>query len=195
MYSADWEMNMMEGGDDSSLFSQYSRVQEQGNDFVLESWLTDQDPSSNSSVMPDEDEDMLMLDVGFEDPEEAPLTPPAGRLFLEEALADTLANAAAQQGDEDDDSFFTASTDLSPGSPSASLTSFLPLEQRYQATLEKLAESMKKSQETRKSLRMQTSETAEYTRWNSVSGTLSSIEKSTQQLQSYLKNKNSAHVL
>ena len=190
-------MNMVDAGDEgaSYLSDHFSNVQDSGNGFLLESWLTDQDPSSSDSIMPDEDEDMLMVDVGSEDPEEAPVTPPTGRLILEEALADNLAAAASQQGDDDEDSFFTTHSELSPSSPSINLTSFLPLEQRYQATLEKLAESMKKSQETRKSLRMQTPETAEYTRWNSVSGTLSSIEKSTQQLQTYLKNKASTQVL
>lgn len=193
MYSSDWEMNMMDRGDELSALSRYSTDQEANNDFVLESWLNEQDPSSNGSVLLEDDEDMMMLDVGF-DPEETPPTPPTGRLFLEEALADTLA-AAVHQGDDDDDSYFTTHSDMSSGSPSAGLTSFLPLEQRYQASLDKLAASMKKSQETRKSLRMQTAETAEYTRWGSVSGTLSSIEKSTQQLQTYLGGKNSPQVL
>lgn len=193
MYSSDWEMNMMDRGDELSALSRYSTDQEANNDFVLESWLNEQDPSSNGSVLLEDDEDMMMLDVGF-DPEETPPTPPTGRLFLEEALADTLA-AAVHQGDDDDDSYFATHSDMSSGSPSAGLTSFLPLEQRYQASLDKLAASMKKSQETRKSLRMQTAETAEYTRWGSVSGTLSSIEKSTQQLQTYLGGKNSPQVL
>lgn len=184
---------MMDRGDELSALSRYSTDQEANNDFVLESWLNEQDPSSNGSVLLEDDEDMMMLDVGF-DPEETPPTPPTGRLFLEEALADTLA-AAVHQGDDDDDSYFTTHSDMSSGSPSAGLTSFLPLEQRYQASLDKLAASMKKSQETRKSLRMQTTETAEYTRWGSVSGTLSSIEKSTQQLQTYLGGKNSPQVL
>lgn len=186
-------MNMMDRGVELSALSRYSTDQEANNDFVLESWLNEQDPSSNGSVLLEDDEDMMMLDVGF-DPEETPPTPPTGRLFLEEALADTLA-AAVHQGDDDDDSYFTTHSDMSSGSPSAGLTSFLPLEQRYQASLDKLAASMKKSQETRKSLRMQTAETAEYTRWGSVSGTLSSIEKSTQQLQTYLGGKNSPQVL
>jgi len=67
-------------------------------------------------------------------------------------------------------------------------TSSLPFEERYKATLQKLAESMKRSQETRMSLKMKTSKTEEYERTKSVTGVLSSIEKSTQQLQGYLKN-------
>jgi hypothetical protein len=67
-------------------------------------------------------------------------------------------------------------------------TSSLPFEERYKATLAKLAESMKRSQETRMSLKMKTSKTEKYERTKSISGVLTSIEKSTQQLQGYLKN-------
>lgn len=67
-------------------------------------------------------------------------------------------------------------------------TSSLPFEERYRATLEKLNESMRRSQETRKSLKMKTKKTEEYPRTTSVSCVLSSIEKSTQQLQGYIKN-------
>jgi hypothetical protein len=67
-------------------------------------------------------------------------------------------------------------------------TSSLPFEERYKSTLQKLTESMKRSQETRKSLQMQTPKTIGYSRRNSVSGVLKSIEKSTKQLQVYLKN-------
>jgi hypothetical protein len=67
-------------------------------------------------------------------------------------------------------------------------TSSLPFEERYEATLAKLAESMKKSQETRKSLSMKTPKTEKYPRKSSVTGVLSSIEKSSEQLQLYLKN-------
>lgn len=64
----------------------------------------------------------------------------------------------------------------------------LPFEERYKATLSKLAESMRRSQETRKSLQMTTSHTKDYSRNSSVSGVISSIEKSSQQLQGYLKS-------
>jgi hypothetical protein len=61
-------------------------------------------------------------------------------------------------------------------------------EERYKTTLSKLAESMKRSQETRKSLQMKTPKTTNYQRSNSVTGVISSIEMSSQQLQSYLKS-------
>jgi len=196
--SGDWDLPMMDTTGDAN------------DNFLLESWQIDQDPSSNSSgtTLSDEDEDdLIMFDIdnvvhgGFgqdhNDYEDAPPTPPAGRLLLEEALEETLAAAVSVDDHEDDeDSFFTTQSGGSGNDhyrmDNSSCTSFLPIEQRYQASLEKLTQSMKKSQETRKSLRMKTSETAEYERWNSVTGTLSSIEKSTQQLQQYLKNKKPA---
>jgi hypothetical protein len=67
-------------------------------------------------------------------------------------------------------------------------TSSLPFEERYKATLVKLSESMKRSQETRMSLKMKTPKTQDYTRRNSVSGVLTSIETSSQQLHNYLKS-------
>jgi hypothetical protein len=60
-------------------------------------------------------------------------------------------------------------------------------DERYQEVLKKLAESMKRSQETRKSLTMKTSKTEKYGRSKSVTGVLSSIENSSRQLQTYLQ--------
>ena len=82
-------------------------------------------------------------------------------------------------GDDDDDEDSTTLADKT--------TSSLPFDQRYKVTLKKLAESMKRSQETRKSLQIQTPSTAEYSRRKSVSGVLMSIEKSSKQLQVYLQ--------
>ena len=87
---------------------------------------------------------------------------------------------------EDDDRFFAPVLDAEEPSVSQA-TSSLPFEERYRLTLQKLQESMKRSQETRKSLKMKTNKTEKYARTKSVSGVLSSIEKSTDQLQSYLK--------
>lgn len=64
----------------------------------------------------------------------------------------------------------------------------MPFEVRYEATLKKLEESMRRSQETRKSLTMKTTKTEKYERTNSVCGVISSIESSSRQLQGYLKN-------
>lgn len=60
----------------------------------------------------------------------------------------------------------------------------LPYEERYQATLKKLAESMERSQETRKSLTM----AATYQKSKSLLGVLSSIQNSSQKLNLYFKN-------
>lgn len=60
-------------------------------------------------------------------------------------------------------------------------------EDRYNATLQKLAESMKRSQETRKSLVMKTTQTEHYSRSTFVSGVVESIETSSRQLQSYIQ--------
>ncbi|KAL3922196.1 MAG: hypothetical protein SGILL_002335 [Bacillariaceae sp.] len=59
--------------------------------------------------------------------------------------------------------------------------------EQYQKLLEKLVESMKKSEETRKSLTMTTPKTESYGRSKTVSGVLSSIEKSSRQLKDYFQ--------
>jgi len=66
-------------------------------------------------------------------------------------------------------------------------TSSLPFDERYKATLSKLQESMKRSQETRMSLKMKTDKTENYEAQN-LSGVLNSIEQSTEQLQIYLQS-------
>mmetsp|Transcript_24220 Transcript_24220/g.42573 ORF Transcript_24220/g.42573 Transcript_24220/m.42573 type:complete len:241 (-) Transcript_24220:352-1074(-) len=60
-------------------------------------------------------------------------------------------------------------------------------DEQIQQVLKKLAESMKRSQETRKSLTMKTPKTEQYVRNQSVTGVLSSIESSSRQLQTYLQ--------
>lgn len=182
MYASEWGMMMMDSTEDDSGsedLSRYSSAQEPSNDFVLGSWQVDQ--GANSGRYEEDDDDLMIFDSMVD---ETPLTPPAGRLLLEEALEDTLSAAMAGRDDDEESFFTTESSNVEP----TSLTSYLPAEQRYQATLDKLAESMKRSQETRKSLRIQTTETMEYGRWGTICGTLSSIEKSTKELQHYLNN-------
>jgi hypothetical protein len=65
---------------------------------------------------------------------------------------------------------------------SADTTSSVPDEDPYKATLAKLADFMKCSQETRKSLTVKTPKTIEYPRNTPVSGIITSIEKSTEEL-------------
>lgn len=62
----------------------------------------------------------------------------------------------------------------------------LSFEERYKATLQKLAFSMKKSQESRKSLTMQTTKTEKYDRLASVKKILSSVASSSDQVQNYV---------
>lgn len=69
--------------------------------------------------------------------------------------------------------------------------SSIPFEARYKATLTKLQESMNRSKKTRMSLKIKTEETQNYERQN-LSGVLSSIEQSTEQLQDYLRSFRSA---
>jgi hypothetical protein len=60
-------------------------------------------------------------------------------------------------------------------------------QERYQDIIEKLEASMKRSQETRKSLTMKTPKMEEYRRMGSVTGVISSIESSSRQLQTFLQ--------
>jgi hypothetical protein len=61
--------------------------------------------------------------------------------------------------------------------------SSLPFEEQYKATLKKLALTMKKSQETRKSLTMKTAKTEAYDRLTNIEKILSSVAKSANQVQ------------
>ncbi|KAL7555368.1 hypothetical protein ACA910_022355 [Epithemia clementina (nom. ined.)] len=67
------------------------------------------------------------------------------------------------------------------------MTTSLPFSERYKATLQKLAESMERSRKTRKSLVMRTEHTEHYDRSPYISGVVKSIETSSHQLQTYLK--------
>lgn len=139
---------------------------------VFEQWCSDdQRYHANIDMMEVDDQvgaDLLGDDMFHDDPTMSPTGP------LEEF-------ASIDDGDVDRFS-------LSLFSDSGDETISLPFKERYNATLIKLSESMKRSQETRRSLSMTTDETAKYQRSKSVSGVLSSIEKSSQQLNVYLKN-------
>lgn len=60
-------------------------------------------------------------------------------------------------------------------------------DEKYQATLQKLTQSMIRSQESRKCFHMQTPKTEKYARVKSVHKVLSSIDHSTRQIQTYLQ--------
>lgn len=100
------------------------------------------------------------------------------RLFLEPLLEDSTTTTM------DYDAGFVTTNEACPSSSSPS-----PIlnQERYQEIFKKLEASMKRSQETRKSLLMKTSKTKKYTRRDSVTGVLSSIESSSRQLQSFMQ--------
>jgi hypothetical protein len=60
--------------------------------------------------------------------------------------------------------------------------------ERYEQVHKKLAECMKKTQETRECLTMKNPKTEKYSRSKAVSGVISSIEKSSRQLEKYLQS-------
>jgi hypothetical protein len=62
----------------------------------------------------------------------------------------------------------------------------MPFEERYKATLQKLAASMKRSQETRNCLTMKTIKTESYERLESVQQIVSAIASSSSQIQNYV---------
>jgi hypothetical protein len=145
---------------------------------VLEQWQADQDQDLDIMEVDEQIGSNLLGDEIFDVQCVSPTGP------LEELVYMNL--------EDDDDRFFaplldseetTCATKKFKMGPS---TSSLPFEERYEVTLKKLQESMKRSQETRKSLIMKTNETETYTIIKSVSGVLSSIEISSHQLKKHL---------
>jgi hypothetical protein len=143
---------------------------------VLEQWQADQEDQDLELMEVDEQIGSNLLgDDIFGEPCVSPTGP------LEELVLMTI------DDDDDDDRFFAPLLDSDEPAPNSKATSSLPFEERYQATLKKLEESMMRSQETRKSLSMKTTKTETYERVKSVSGVLTSIETSSRQLNTYLK--------
>lgn len=97
--------------------------------------------------------------------------------LLEDDVARELWEAADAFEDDEASNAAYATFDKTPA----------PFDERYRETLKKLEESMKRSQETRKSLTMKTPKTEEYGRSKSVTGVLTSIENSSRQIQTYLQ--------
>jgi hypothetical protein len=144
---------------------------------VFEQWQTDEE----LDIMEvDEQIGCNLLEDIFHDPCLSPTGPLEELVLVSFDEEDFDRFSLSFLGEDDDSDVLTGTT--------TSSTSSLPFDERYKATLSKLAESMKRSQETRKSLQMKTMKTDNYQRRNSVSGVLTSIEKSTQQLQVYLKS-------
>jgi hypothetical protein len=137
---------------------------------VLEQWQADQDQDLDIMEVDEQIGSNLLGDDLFDSSCASPAGP--------------LEELDYMNVEEDDDRFFTP---LLEDETQRTISS-LPFEERYAVTLKKLQESMKRSQETRKSLTMKTPKTEKYSRTKSVSGVLSSIEVSSHQLQGYLKN-------
>jgi hypothetical protein len=140
---------------------------------VFEQWQSDDDDVHDLDIMQVDEQlgSNLLEDEIFHDPCVSPTGP------LEEIVYMTIE-------DEDVDRFSLSLMSAVENDA----TSSLPFEERYKATLQKLAFSMKRSQESRKSLKVKTAKTEQYPRIKSVIGVVSSIEKSTEQLQLYLNN-------
>lgn len=151
---------------------------------VFEQWQTDNEDMDIMEV----DEQIgcnLLGDDIFHDPCMSP-TGPLEELVLvsfDEQDFDRFSLSFLGDNDVDGGKIYKDNFNLA-----AMKTGSLHFDERYKATISKLAESMKRSQETRKSLQMKTPKTHDYQRRTSVSGVLNSIEKSSEQLQVYLKN-------
>lgn len=104
------------------------------------------------------------------------------RRFLAPLLEDTTATTTM-----DYDAGYVM-TDDGFSFPSQSSPAPILSQERYQDIIQKLEASMKRSQETRKSLTMTTPKMEEYRRKSSVTGVLSSIESSSRQLQTFLQS-------
>ena len=161
--------------DQEMMDEEHSAVSSEEASKVFEQWQTD-DNDEEMDIM-DVDEQIgsnLLGDELFPDPCASPTGP------LEELSYLTF-------DDEEVDKFSLSLLNFTADEQdSSSSTSSKPFEERYKESLKKLAESMKRSQETRKSLVMKTDKTEEYLRRASVAGVIRSIEKSTTQLKAYL---------
>jgi hypothetical protein len=159
---------------------------------VLQVWQQEEaDEDTPMSGVADEDDDDVIMQL---DADEGLL--PTLNDFYDSISADTcppeelLADAVITD---------SSSTENSDSDDSTSSDSFLSLEEEdddeskdettraFQETLQKLAESMKRSQETRQSLYAQTPKLQDYQRLGSVEKVLRSIEFSSYQIDSYCK--------
>jgi hypothetical protein len=117
------------------------------------------------------------------------LPPPAGGMeyHLESISLDDQFALSLLEGDETasvDDSATTTSQQRDDRTTNNKKDPLF--EERYKVMLDRLAESMRRSQETRKSLTIHTTKTKDYERRKSLSGVLSSVEKSTSAIQALL---------
>lgn len=165
--------------DQEMMDEEHSAVSSEEASKVFEQWQTDDDEEMDIMDVDEQIGSNLLGDELFADPCASPTGP------LEELIYLNFDN-------EEVDKFslsllnFTADDQDAQSTSSSSSSSSQPFEERYKESLKKLAESMKRSQETRKSLVMKTTKTEEYMRRASVAGVIKSIEKSSTQLKAYL---------
>jgi hypothetical protein len=137
---------------------------------VLEQWQTDQDQDLDIMELDEQIGSNLLGDELFGPPCMSPTGP------LEELNMVTT--------DEDGSRFFAP---IGEDCKSLPMSTVSYVDERYKATLSKLQESMRRSQDSRKALSLKTHKTAKYGRRKSVSGVLTSIEKSSRQVNQYLR--------
>jgi hypothetical protein len=133
---------------------------------VLEQWQTDQDQDLDIMEVDEQIGSNLLGDELFG----APCMSPTGP--LEELNMVTTDRVFAPIGED---------------CKSLPISNVSYVDERYKATLSKLQESMRRSQDSRKALSLKTHKTVKYGRRKSVSGVLMSIEKSSRQVNQYLR--------
>jgi hypothetical protein len=160
--------------DQEMMDEEHSAVSSEEASKVFEQWQTD-DQDQDMDIM-DVDEQLgstLLGDELFPDPCASPTGP------LEELTYLTFDN-------EEVDKFSLSLLNCTADENRDESTTGSNFEERYKESFQKLAASMRRSRETRKSLVMKTSKTEEYRRAKSVNGVIKKIQKSTEQLQVYL---------
>jgi len=146
---------------------------------VFAEWQTEDEPMEINEIMRVDEQ------IGTDFLDAAIFSDPAGCCISPVGPIEELVLTGFE--DEELENIFLpvkSSSSLASSADSANSPEF---NEQYQATLQKLAESMKRSHETRKSLTMITPKTEKYSRSTSVTGVVSSTEKSSEQLQAILQ--------
>lgn len=166
----------MEWDHDVEMMEELSATSNEEASKVLEQWQTD------------EDEDLKLMEVDAQIGSNLLGDDMFGEILCVSPTG-PLEELSLVAADEDVDRLFLPLTEppdktttTAPAFEEACISS-LPFEERYQARLKNLQESMNRSQETRKSLTMKTCKTEKYKRIQSLSQVLSSIHSSSRQLQ------------
>jgi hypothetical protein len=157
--------------------------EEDSHDVIMSMQLEDDEDDEGLLPLPDQDHEDDQLSSNSNTPpedlfEHVDAVDTADSFsFLNRLVADAAqADEEAKKLQQD-----STSTDDPPPPPEG-------MDEDFQESLEKLMQSMKRSQETRKCLRMKTDKTEKYPRRASVSQVLNSIELSSRQIDSYLQS-------